>query len=492
MRAIYVIFLWGVFLFSSSSAVAQEEQPEVYVQGKKYLDINIRAKEKCSERISHQQQKLLKKLKKKEKRYAARLKRKDSAAYVRYQKQPYTYDSLSKLQTNDSATIFKRAATRSNRTIDSLKGIKKFCEDKAHVTGEGKGNGLEAYDDRLAKLKNEQAKQNSINELIQQRTNALKNLSGNSKTKVKGLTGIQKQVFYSKGKMTAFTQISDEPHKAEEKALEFLQGQEGFEDYLKGDNGMQGLAGKSPQQLNSMGIQTRAMVENQLKERFGNNLSGLGNNMNSQIKQFDKHTKSIQKAKSTVRSAKQTRRSISKYRNLQKPAFKINPMRSLPLSKRIEKQFNYQTTRPTPAGAPAIFHLSGMLGFKHTPSLTYGAGIATATGLGQSWSTVKFTFEGIGLRTFAEWKWQYGFGAYAGYERMYKQAAFTSKQETTPTPNLSPHNTRTYNESILIGITKTYRINDKWNGGIQVLYDVWWKDNLLKSPIQIRLTTNKN
>ena len=133
-----------------------------------------------------------------------------------------------------------------------------------------------------------------------------------------------------------------------------------------------------------------------------------------------------------------------------------------------------------------------MARFKHTSRLSYGAGLAMNTGLGKSWNNVRFTFEGIGLRTFAAYEFIYGIGGYAGYERMYKQNVFTAQQtEQVLQTKETPHNKKNYNEAIMIGLTKTYHLNDKWNGSMQVLYDIWWKEKGLKSPIQLRFTTMK-
>ncbi len=167
-------------------------------------------------------------------------------------------------------------------------------------------------------------------------------------------------------------------------------------------------------------------------------------------------------------------------------------MRGLPFIKRIEKQYNWQTSRATADGKqPALLEASAMAGFRHTPRLTYGAGLAYAEGLGQSWQHIKLTFQGVGYRTFATWQWQYGIGAYAGYERMYKKAAFIKEQPPDSDLRPTPHSSARYTESILAGLTKSYNINAKYKGAIQVLYDIWWQQKGLRSPIVLRFVTVK-
>ncbi len=275
-------------LLISPQAIAQEESASLY-HGKKYLDLNIRSLEKYNQRVKKQQDRLLNKLKHKEERYASRLKRKDSAAYVRYQNQPLTYDSISKLSKSDNSTTQKRSF-RHDASIDSLKKIQGYLQ-KIPLTG-GDNNPIAGYSDKLNNLDNKSNQNNYINDLIGQRTNGLKNIQSGAKGKVGGLTGIEKQVFYSKSKLGVYKQMSEDPSIAEEKALEYLQGLEGFDKSLQQNDALSQFSGKNPtsSDLEKMGIQTRQQVTGNLQKKFGVDLTGLQQNMGTQVKQFqNKH-----------------------------------------------------------------------------------------------------------------------------------------------------------------------------------------------------------
>jgi hypothetical protein len=484
MRKVYQIIplLCSFFIFFHASG--QEEAATVY-QGKRYLDINIHHLEKYNKQTARQQNKLLAKLKRRERKYANKLKRNDSAGYAQYRNHPMTYDSIGKL----SKATPNTNKVKSSETIDSLKKIKNFLQAKDPFATE---TGLDGYDGKLGNLDQQTSYRNYISGLIDKRTNGLKAINNNTKGKVGGFTSIEKNAFYGKEKIKVFKQIADEPSKAEDKAFEFLQGQEGFSKSLKDNKGMNGLPeNASTSDLEKIGIQTKRQESERLQNRFGKEgLPNVQEKMSKQIEEFKDKTKDI---KSAVNNAKQTKQSLKSSKNIETPSFKVNPMRALPFSKRIEKQYNWQTTRASIDGKqPASMQLSAMVGFKHTPRLSYGMGVATSIGLGQSWSNVHFSFVGVGIRTYAQWKWQYGVGAYAGYERMYKRAAFTNKDEVIPEPKENAHNTKIYNESILIGLTKSYRINDKWNGSVQLLYDIWYKEKGMRSPIMLRFATQKN
>lgn len=462
--------------------VNAQEEGTIITQGNRYISLKIKALNKYNAQLERQQQRLLKKLKRKEGRLLAKLKDRDSLAYARLSHQRLTYDSISKLANPDSSMRAKTAIRR-NPSVDSLKAINAFLQNKsAPLNGSTQ---LLSTNPQLSQLQSQLNYRNYINELIAQRTNNIKSLAGNSN--IPGFTGIEKQVYYAKQKMNVFRQMEEDPSAAEDKAMECLQGTEGFDKYMDkstaGPNSMQSLGpNATAADLQKMGLQTKQQVQAALQQKFGSNLGGISQKMGDQIKTFQDKTKDIS-------TAKQTFQSFRHIKNIHKPSFKINPMRGLPFWKRIEKQYNFQTTRATVDGQPAILQLSAMAGYRQSPKLSYGIGVVEATSLGQNWTNLHLSFQGIGLRSYAAWQWQYGIGVYAGYERLYKQAAFGSN--TTADQSLTPslHSTSSYSESVLIGLTKSYHINDKWNGQIQLLYDIWWQQKGLQSPIMIRFST---
>jgi hypothetical protein len=481
-------------LCSCLPAYAQEDALTVQ-QGRRYIDLNIRSLEKLSHRTQQQQQRLLKKLTRREHKLVRQLKQTDSAAYARLDQQPLSFDSISRLLRADSAGKAARVWRKGNKAIDSLRGLQSFLRSKAGAAG----TVSPAAGDQSAKLGALQTDlnyQQYINSLIDQRSLNLNYLAGNAPA----LKGIQKDIFYGKSKLRAWKEMADDPSKAEEKALEWLQGAEGFDKAFSqaGSEGVSMQSATSADDLEKMGFQTKRQVNATLKEKFGDGLSGVQQNMGAQVSGWQQQAQGVTgkatQAGNELKAAKadlsQTKQSLASLKDTKLPGFKVNPMRGLPFRQRIEKQYGWQTSRATLDGQPALLQLSGMAGFRHTPSLSYGLGISTSIGLGKDWNNIRFSFEGLGLRSYAAWKWKYGFGAYAGYERVFKQAAFTNNKETSPeelTPSV--HNTNFYQESVLIGLTKSYRINSRWNGAVQLLYDVWWKEKGLRSPVVLRFNT---
>ncbi len=455
---------------------------QIETKGKTYVSLKIKKLDKYNSRCVHEQEKLLKRLKRKETRFSRKLKKSDSAAYARYQAESLSYDSIGKLAASDTSAFITKSLAKRNTELDSLKKISSFVSSKVALPGDAASAGTPP---ELDKLQHDLNYRNGINDLIAKRTSFLKGLAINGQ-QLPGFTGIEKQVFYGKAKMKVFREMEEEPSLAEDRALEYLQGTEGFDKYMNqmgGGEGMQGMVGADAGQLEKMGYQTKQQMQKNLQAKFGESLGGVGKQMGGALNKW-------QQQQSQFADIKQTKQTLKNARQTDKPSFKVNPMRGLPFCKRLEKQYNYQATRAT-GEQPAKLEASAMVGFKHSPKLTYGIGIAYTEGLGQGWQRIHFSFEGIGYRTFAKWEWQYGIGAYVDYERMYKTAAFSKPRIQAADGVPTIHDTHNYTESIFIGLTKSYNINKKFNGAIQVLYDIWWQQKGLNTPIILRFVTVK-
>jgi hypothetical protein len=473
-----------------------QESAQVYIAGRRYLNLNIHSLDKYAARFERTQRQLLHRLARRERCLARRLGRTDSAAYARYLANPLTYDSIVRLARTrpDSATLAARARRTGEKAVDTLKGVYAFLQTKAaglnNIAGTATGAaGLGSYAGQISGLTEQLSYSQYIDQLINQRTASLESIAGSNSL----VTGMQKELYYAKSKIAEWKKIAEEPTKAEELALEYLQGTKGFT--LDGAGGTAmgagpvsgvGAGGKvSADDLERMGYQTKRQVAAGLQQKYGSNLGAMQGNLSKEVDKWQSEAQGL------AANIKETKQALTGLRNTEKPKFRINPMRGLPFRKRIEHQYGFQTTRATAAGKPAMVQLSSMAGYRLSPRLSAGIGAALNTGLGQSWSAIRFTFEGLGMRSYVAWQWQYGIGVYGGYERTWKEAAFggSAAEAHPPGPGKMCHEGRDYSEALLLGVTKSYRINTKWNGAVQLLYDAWWQDKGLKSPLVLRFTT---
>lgn len=480
-----------ILLVRTACCLAQERS-EIYIQGRLYLDLNISSLNKYSRRIERTQVRLLNKLKRRENRLAKKLLHTDSVAYARLKSQPLNFDSISKLAVHpDSTTMASQAVKGGRKAVDSLKGVYKFLQAKEQSITSNKTLStiarLTGYGDELSVLQGRLSYNQYITDLTSKYASNLQNIAGKNAS-----TGIEKELFYAKAKMSEWKKLADNPSALEEKALEYLQGTKGFDVTM--NTALNGTANSnratSVDELEQMGYQTKRQLNSALEQKFGNNLQALQGKVSKEVGQWQGKAQGLQN------QFKESRQSLSSLKHIGKPSFNVNPMRGLPFWQRLEKQYSFNTARASTTvdgnSKPAILSLSAGLAYRQTPKLSAGIGIAGDIGLGQNWSAIKVTFQGIGLRAFITWKLQYGIGAYGGYERVFKQYAFKDNgDKLTTVLQSSVHSTDKYSESVLLGLTKKYKINSKWNGAVQVLFDVWWRDKGLRSPIVLRFQNSK-
>jgi hypothetical protein len=501
----------ALFLIGCNVLFAQDVS--MISAGSSYLESRTSNLEKFLDRSGKIQQRLLRKLQRKEARVARRLAAKDSTLYRQYMQQRLSYDSIAHLQ-QDTASLRQRFSARKNALVDSLKNVQSFISKQSSKLNSaaglvGKAGADIPYTGELNKLQQQLNAQQGIDELIKQRTSSLEGLAG--KAGIGGLQNIQKQVYYAQEKIKAWKKLADDLDEAEEEALEYLQGTPGFSEAFSSNSEAFGGLGNNAtaEDLQKLGFQTKQSVNKMLTDKLGNSLGNVQEQMSKQVQQYtdklDDLTGKIQEARQGINEARQTlneaRQAKDKLKHLEKPAFKKNPERAKPFWQRLETQYNFQTTRATPDGLrPAMLELSASVAFKHSPRLSYGAGTSLSTGLGQNWQNIRFTYEGLSARAFADWKAVYGFSLQAGYERSFRP----QNRPYLPANlrNNDPSN-RGDNDNIIkdifggqqqaayIGIMKRYRLNSKYNGTIMAGYNWLWKQEDMRSAWILRFGASK-
>lgn len=506
----FAVVILLLSLLDNGQSYAQDSQENTR-QASSLLDSKTADLEKYLKRSERIQQKLLRRLKKKEARLRRQLAAKDSSLYRQYLSMPLTYDSIA-LISNDTTALNKRRGRR-NATIDSLKGIQNFIQKQS-----GKLNGLTGlagkelpdgdYSAKLAELQSRLNAEQQVSDLIQQRSKSLESLAGGKN--IAGLQSIQKNVYYAKEKMKAWRELADDPDKAEEQAMEYLQGVEGFQDYLNTNKSAFGGLGNSATaaDLQRRGYQTKGQMQQMLQEKFGGNLQAVQQSMGEQVQQFSEKLNDlvgkVNEGKAALNDAKQglsvVKAAKGKLKHIEAPRFKKNPERGKPFWQRIETQYNFQTTRATSDGMrPAMLELGASVAFKHNPQLSYGIGIGTSIGLGQNWQNIKLSYEGVSARAYADWLLIYGFSAQVGYEQIFRplNSPYVGEQVDPNNPKTQQSDNALKSafggqqKAAFAGIMKRYRISSKWSGTFMVGYNFLWQDSNLKSPFLIRIGWGK-
>lgn len=451
--------------------------------------------------MKRQQSYMLSRLARKERRLMSKLRRKDSVAYARLSTEERSFDSLSKLAASPSITDTTKGSLQgsvnASPVIDSLKRVQGFLQSGSMGLAAGTSPEVAGYSSKLENLNKELAYRKQIEKWSAERMATLKSGVGSKASSAVSTRDMEKTVFYASSRIKAYREIAETSTKLEEKALEYLQGTDGFSQALSlptTSPSVQGVAKGNLQQgvngtisaadLEHMGFQTKQGLQRHLQQSFGGQLNGAQQQLSGKLKDYQ------QQIGSATSQAKKAKQDLQQLKGAERPSFRVNPMRGLPFLQRIEKGYNFQTSRPT-NDLPALLDVGAYAGFRHTPRLSYGVGAAISSGLGQGWSNVRLSFEGIALCTYAKWGWLYGVSAYGEYETTYRTIDWSYNRVASEEEIATRRFLNT--QGFLLGLQKTYRINHKFSGAVQVLYDLKWREKSLTSPIVIRLiqqTTN--
>lgn len=496
---IFIMFFFVPLFVIDAAAQSEKGMEEALL----YLEKRTTDLGNYINRSNRIQERLLNRLRKKEARMLAKLAVKDSVAYKQYLQRSPGFDSIAVL--SKDTTALARMTKRHNATIDSLKGIGQFLRKQGSKLTALEGMSGQAlpggdYSDKIAELQAKLNAEQHIRDLVRARTQSLEQMATN--ISIPGLKGIQKDIYYAQERIKAWRNLADDPDAAEEKALEYLQGIEGFE--LSSNKGVFGLNGvSSASDLQAMGYQTKEGMSGLLKERFGS-LQIVQESMQGQVNKYsdklNQVTDKVKEAGNLSRDARQglqeAKAAKDKLKHIEKPAFHKNPERGKPFWLRLETQYNFQTTRATPDSLrPAMVELGAGVAFKHTTSLSYGIGIAASTGLGQDWQHLRLSYEGISARIYADWKLWFGFSLQAGYERAFRPQNRSYLQENNRNqqqPSITSDNALEAafgggQDAAYFGIMKRYRISNKWSGNFMAGYNFLWQRSNLRTPFMLRV-----
>ncbi|HET8573941.1 MAG TPA: hypothetical protein VFL76_08725, partial [Edaphocola sp.] len=320
---------------------------------------------------------------------------------------------------------------------------------------------------------------------------------------IPALSRITRQIAIAKAKAQSWKQLADDPDAAEEKAYEYLQGIQGFNNYLNTGNKAFGGLGNNPSvaDLQRLGYQTKDMVSKSLQQQFGDNLDKARQQISQQLAAYQKDlsevTGKVKEARSLLGDAKNSAIGLKpSLQHIQQPAFK-NPMRGVPFPLRWQPRYDFQTSRAT-GSRPALLSFSAGLAYRQTPKLKMGLGLAADIGMGKDWQHLRISYEGLSLRAFADYEMIFGIAVEGGYERAFRPVSrpYLQNDGTTPTQSKSGNNIiqKTFGsqqQAAYVGLMKSYRINSKWNGAFMIGYNFLYRQYGLGTPLMIRIGWEK-
>ena len=407
-----------------------------------------------------------------------------------------TYETLSQQLNSATGKFDKLNSGEYIAGLDSLQGALAFLKDAANIVSSTKdirqqlGNSL----NRVNQLQNKLKEAADIQKCLQQRQAQLRQLlSGytNLPESVSKYLGRYRQdLYYYNSEVTAFKAALNDPDRLVKKTLDLLQRIPAFQTFMQKHSLLASLFPTpdnygTPRAL--AGLQTRADVQQLLQQQIGiPATSGTNANPAQYLQQ------QMQQAQGELSRLKdrlqQSGNGGSGSSDMVMPASKINPEKTKSLWKRIQLGANFSTQRSNQY-FPTRMDLAVTAAYKLSDKVLAGVGFSSQAGFGKSWKQVRVTWEGVGFRTFAEWKAPDLFNTNS---RFLASIWFTAGAEMNYTRTVESlavfKNYNNWTKSALAGLTKKYSMSSplkkgkKVQGNMQVLYDFLHNKHIPPTP----------
>jgi hypothetical protein len=273
---------------------------------------------------------------------------------------------------------------------------------------------------------------------------------------------ISREAYYYAETIRNYQELFSEPGRFENTAKELLKKIPGFRDFMEENSGISALLASNPVAATNsgnvngryaaLGYQSNAAIVQSLQQR---NYSGPG------IEQLLETNAAalndpIQQLKNSIPGSGNTG---------DMPAFKPNDMRSKTLMQRLELGTNLQFGRSN-RYLPGTADIGMQLAYKLNTRSSAGIGAGCKVGLGNGIQDIKFSFGGINVRSFLDWKLKGNFYMNGGFEYNYNYL-FRSYSHSSPGVITNDP----WKPAALVGINKKYKLG-KVNGNMMLLYDL--------------------
>jgi hypothetical protein len=459
-----------------SAIVLPTQQIEKY-----YASITNKATD-LEEKIDKKTEKALEKLKKFEDQLIGKIANTDSGLAATLANSQKSINELSANINTKAKKITDKVQGQYLPLVDSLYTSLSFLGkiDPLNLNLLGSTNALNELQTKLAGVQN-------ITSYIKERKQQLKDAIAKLGNK-EGIESLKnsylkysKEAYYYQAQIAEYKALLNEPDKLISKGLDWLREQPSFIDFFKKNSLIADLF-RLPDNYGTMesmaGLQVRADVMRQLQSQinaggpnaqalFQQNLSEAQNQLNQL------------KAKVNEVGGSNSETEI--------PDFKPNDQKTKSFAKRLEYGLNFQSQQ-TQYIFPAITDIGLSVGYKLNQNSVIGIGLSGKLGLGTGFDNIQFSAQGIGLRSFLDYKIKNNLYITGGYEQNYFSQADAATTTSRPTADL--YNGRAWRESGLIGITKKYQVG-KRKASLQLLWDFLRPKQFEGSlPIQFRVGYN--
>ncbi|MBI2275706.1 MAG: hypothetical protein HYU70_18080 [Bacteroidetes bacterium] len=425
--------------------------------GNKWLNSVEKKYSVLATKLARYNERSLKRLQKQEQKLQKKLARKDSlASKSLFGGNPEKYASIVQKINHPVDKLNSRNMQEYLPELDSLQTTFDFLHTMgAKIPGVATGK-LKQVQDITSRFKGLQAQlQNTadIKRFVKERKQLLKE-QFDKLGMGRELKKVNKEVYYYQQQISEYKSLLNDPEKLEKKILGLAREIPALKEFIS-KNSLLAQLFPMPGGYGTadalMGLQTRPGVQQQLSQR----LSGAGANPQQYLQQ------QVQAAQGELNNLKDKVNQLGGGSSeMVIPDFKPNSQKTKSFWKRMEYGLNIQSQK-TNAFLPTTSDIALSMGYKLNDKSTIGIGAGYKLGWGKNISNIKLTSQGVSLRSYLDIKLKGSIWISGGYEENYQH-------EFTKIYQLKDMNA--WQKSGLIGLTKKYKVGKK-NGNMQLLWD---------------------
>jgi myosin heavy subunit len=413
----FIGLLLCISLCAQSSGDSIQFTPSI---SNKYLDQVASKSGKLESKLDQQSDKELKKLQKQEERIRKKLQKIDSTkAKEIFENGQQAYQNLESKISQGSTKLKKYIPS-----LDTLSTSLKFLQQNPQLLSTAKET-KEKLENAMEKVKGLQTqfqKAEEIKKFLKERKEYLKSQLGNLGSRhggqvAKELKKMNKQVYYYSQQVNEYKEALKDHKKAEKKAIELLSKTKLFKDFMRKNSELASLfrLPGDPNDPNAAvslaGLQTRSQVNNLIQQQ----IAAGGPNAQQQFQQ------NMQQAQSQLNEIKNKLMKLGGgSSDMEMPeGFKPNNQKTKTFLERLEYGANMQSQKAN-GWFPVTSDIGLSIGYKLNDKSILGIGASYKIGWGPNINNIKITHQGMGLRSFVDWKVKGSFWLTGGFEMNYK------------------------------------------------------------------------
>jgi hypothetical protein len=142
------------------------------------------------------------------------------------------------------------------------------------------------------------------------------------------------------------------------------------------------------------------------------------------------------------------------------PDFKPDLMRNKSFWKRMEFGSNIQAQRANLF--PATLDIALTAAYQASERNSMGVGVSYKLGLGEVFKNIRFSHQGLGLRSFIDFQWKGNLFFSGGFEMNYREQIYSMA-------DLKDRSA--WQQSGLLGLSRKFKAGNKLTGRVQFLWD---------------------